>query len=64
MKKKKHTPVIIGAAVIGLGLLAYYIYKRKKDGTDGTGGEQAPKVGKYQTTASVYKIGMKRPGAN
>jgi hypothetical protein len=33
---KKNKPLIIGAAVIGLGFLAYHIYKRGKKTTDAT----------------------------
>ena len=66
---KKNKPLIIGAAVIGLGFLAYYLYKRGKKTTDAstetktTDASTEPK-NNYGKIAGVGKIGGKRPGAN
>ena len=66
---KKNKPLIIGAAVIGLGFLAYYLYKRGKKTTDANTETETTEpptlIGKIKPGANpILKIGMKRPGAN
>ena len=62
---KKNKPLIIGAAVIGLGFLAYYLYKRSKKTTDAsTETETIEPKNNYGKIGGVGKIGGKRPGAN
>jgi hypothetical protein len=70
MNKKMITPILL----IGLAGLAYYAYTKgwftKKptasdlDTDTSPQGKSAQKVGKLPTQAAVYKIGMKRPGAD
>jgi hypothetical protein len=66
---KKNKPLIIGAAVIGLGFLAYYLYKRGTKTTDANQETETTEpptlIGKIKPGANpILKIGMKRPGAN